>query len=112
MIKKFKKSLIATSSILAVAGISATVATTFTSCSSTNNENKVVEMIDDYQIEQARYDFDEFASMIISPRSEEYIKTENNGVLRSDLKIDEVNSFFNQLIDIVHNGLQKTPTVH
>jgi hypothetical protein len=67
---KFKKSLIAVSSILAVAGVSATIATTISSCSSrTTPTNQVAEITDDYEIKQAKYDFDAIAGMIISPRS-------------------------------------------
>jgi hypothetical protein len=37
---------------------------------------------------------------------------ENNNIQRSQLSFDEVNSFFNQLTDVVNNGLEKAPPFH
>jgi hypothetical protein len=65
----FKKSLITVSSILVVAGIGTTIATTVTSCSNIG-DNKIAELIDDYEINQSKYDLDMISGMIISARSE------------------------------------------
>ncbi|MDR1235316.1 MAG: hypothetical protein LBJ97_04560 [Mycoplasmataceae bacterium] len=107
----FKKSLITVSSILVVAGIGTTIATTVTSCSNIG-DNKIAELIDDYEINQSKYDLDMISGMIISARSEGWIVDENNNIQRSQLSFDEVNSFFNQLTDVVNNGLEKAPPFH
>jgi hypothetical protein len=108
---KLKKTIYGLSTILGVGIVGAGVATTFTSCSN-NISNVKAEIIDDYEINQAKYDIDEIAGMIISPRASDMIVSEHNGVMRKDLNMNEINLFFDQLTNVVNKGLESQPTVH
>jgi ATP:corrinoid adenosyltransferase len=107
-----RKTLMTIGSIIGITAVGAGVATTFTSCSAADiADNTKAEIDDDYELNQAKYDFTEFASMIESSRSDGYIVNEHNGVTRNQImNANEVKQFFDKLEAAVNDGLSGSKT--
>jgi hypothetical protein len=107
-----RKTLMMIGSIVGVTTIGATVISTMlTSCSETAISNEQIELDDDYELNQAKFDFNEFYTMLISNDNNDYIVNERNGVTRDQItKVNEIQIFFDKLETVINTGLTNTKT--